>query len=186
MRYIRGAVVCVFLTTLGFAAAQEGGTPLSAEEARNVEVVQRAVDELWNRTTPTDPYNVQFELYHLPFEFHAYRDAETGGTLHRKSTPTFLRDLQSSVRVAFPDLRLTVDDIVARGDTVVVRYTAEGTFTYPCIDLVCGVSAGLKATGEEVEWSGVLMYRFEDGKIAEEWRFFDWDWLDFVTRGEAR
>ncbi len=64
-------------------------------------------------------------------------------------------------RSAFPDLKVTVDLMVAEGDLVSVRWTARGTNT--------GDGNGIRATGRRVETSGTTVFRFEDGAIAEEW-----------------
>lgn len=64
-------------------------------------------------------------------------------------------------RKAFPDLEVTVDMTVAEGDLVCVRWTARGTNT--------GTGNGIPATGKRVETSGTAIFRFVDGKIAEEW-----------------
>jgi steroid delta-isomerase-like uncharacterized protein len=64
-------------------------------------------------------------------------------------------------RKAFPDLKVTVDLIVAEGDLVSVRWTARGTNT--------GSGNGIPATGKQVQTSGITMFRFADGAIAEEW-----------------
>lgn len=64
-------------------------------------------------------------------------------------------------RSAFPDLHVTPDLVIAEGDFVVVRWTARGTNT--------GTGNGIPATGRKVEVSGTAIFRFEDGRIAEEW-----------------
>lgn len=64
-------------------------------------------------------------------------------------------------RSAFPDLTMNVDLMVAEGDLVAVRWTARGTNT--------GTGNGIPATGRKVEVSGTAIFRFENGKIAEEW-----------------
>jgi len=64
-------------------------------------------------------------------------------------------------RQAFPDLKVTVDMTIAEGDLVCVRWTARGTNT--------GTGNGIPATGKRVETSGTAIFRFVDGKIAEEW-----------------
>ncbi len=63
-------------------------------------------------------------------------------------------------RQAFPDLKVTVDMTIAEGDLVCVRWTARGTNT--------GTGNGIPATGKRVETSGTAIFRFVDGKIAEE------------------
>ena len=64
-------------------------------------------------------------------------------------------------RSAFPDLAVNVDLIVAERDLVAVRWTARGTNT--------GSGNGIPATGRKVQVSGTAIFRFVDGKIAEEW-----------------
>lgn len=64
-------------------------------------------------------------------------------------------------RAAFPDLRVSVDLIVAEGDLVAVRWTARGTNT--------GTGNGIPATGRRAEVSGTTVFRFANGEIAEEW-----------------
>lgn len=64
-------------------------------------------------------------------------------------------------RSAFPDLVFTLDHVVAEGDLVSVHWTARGTNT--------GTGNGLPATGRRVQVSGIALFRFEDGAIAEEW-----------------
>jgi steroid delta-isomerase-like uncharacterized protein len=64
-------------------------------------------------------------------------------------------------RDAFPDLAVNVDLIVAEGDLVAVRWTARGTNT--------GTGNGIPATGRKVQVSGTAIFRFVDGRIAEEW-----------------
>jgi predicted ester cyclase len=61
----------------------------------------------------------------------------------------------------FPDLTVAHVFAVAQGDIVAVRWTARGTSK--------GSFLMLPPTGEEVEYTGVSMYRIEDGKIAEIW-----------------
>jgi steroid delta-isomerase-like uncharacterized protein len=64
-------------------------------------------------------------------------------------------------RQAFPDLKVSVDLIVAEGDLVSVRWTARGTNS--------GTGNGIPATGKYVQTSGTTVFRFVDGAIAEEW-----------------
>ena len=64
-------------------------------------------------------------------------------------------------RLAFPDLKVSVDLIVAEDDLVAVRWTARGTNS--------GAGNGIPATGKQVRTSGTAIFRFVDGAIAEEW-----------------
>jgi predicted ester cyclase len=66
---------------------------------------------------------------------------------------------------AFPDLRIVIDKIVAEGDLVAVRFTAEGTNS--------GSANGLPATGKRIRIAAMTILRFVDGKAVEEWPTFD-------------
>ncbi len=64
-------------------------------------------------------------------------------------------------RSAFPDLRLTIEDMIAEGDEVACRFTAKGTHTGPF--------SGLPPTGKAVSMTGIEIFRISDGRIAEIW-----------------
>lgn len=62
---------------------------------------------------------------------------------------------------AFPDYAGHNEAIVAEDDLVVVRYHASGTHT--------GEYKDVEPTGIRATWTGMSMYRVEDGQIAEIW-----------------
>lgn len=62
---------------------------------------------------------------------------------------------------AFPDLDLTIQDEVAAGDRVAVRWTWTATHA--------GDLMGMPPTGKHVHAAGMDVYRVVDGKIAEVW-----------------
>ena len=62
---------------------------------------------------------------------------------------------------AFPDLRLTIQDIAAEGDTVAARVAFRGTHR--------GEFQGLPPTGKEVAFSSIEIDRVVDGKVEEHW-----------------
>lgn len=66
---------------------------------------------------------------------------------------------------AFPDLKLSIVDIVAEGDKVVVRFEAPGTHQ--------GAFGGIQPTGRRAVWKGLVMYHVVGDKITEAWA--DWD-----------
>lgn len=61
----------------------------------------------------------------------------------------------------FPDYTGETEAIVAEEDNVVVRYSVSGTHT--------GEYRDVEPTGHTVEWTGMVMYRIEEGRIAEIW-----------------
>ena len=67
----------------------------------------------------------------------------------------------SATWAAFEDIAFQVEQIVAHGEIVAVRWSARGTST--------GHFMGMPATGKPIGFTGVSMYRLEHGKIAEIW-----------------
>ena len=75
-------------------------------------------------------------------------------------------------REAFPDLTLTIEDVMACDDKVVMRWTGEGTFQNEFM--------GLQPTGEKGDpVQGIGIDRFDDdGKVVESWG--QWDTLTLL------
>jgi predicted ester cyclase len=64
---------------------------------------------------------------------------------------------------------ITVEEMIAEGDRVMVRWSSSGTHQ--------GESHGLPPTGKQVTNSGINIFRVADGKIAEVWDIYDRLWL---------
>jgi steroid delta-isomerase-like uncharacterized protein len=65
----------------------------------------------------------------------------------------------------FPDLRVTIEDMIAEGDKVVIRFTTHGTQR--------GALGGIPPTGKQVAVSTIEITRIAGGKIAEDWGLDD-------------
>lgn len=74
------------------------------------------------------------------------------------------RRYYSELWAAFPDMHLTVEDIVAEGDTVAGRFVVTGTHLGPF--------KGIASTGKEVRFEGMTMLHFREGKCVERWGIF--------------
>ena len=72
---------------------------------------------------------------------------------------------RAEILAALPDLHVAVEDVVADGDRVAVRWRATGTHTGPF--------AGKRATGQAVAFQGVTWIRCAGGKMVEGWDCFD-------------
>jgi steroid delta-isomerase-like uncharacterized protein len=72
-----------------------------------------------------------------------------------------LKHYVSTYRTAFPDIQDTVEEIVAEGDKVVVRWRSRGTHQ--------GEFMGVAPTGREVAFTGMRLFRIAENKIAESW-----------------
>jgi steroid delta-isomerase-like uncharacterized protein len=66
---------------------------------------------------------------------------------------------------AFPDLHITVEDLIEEGDKVVERDTVTGTHQ--------GEYNGLPPTGKSVAYNEIFIMRFVNGRIAEIWGVVD-------------
>ena len=56
----------------------------------------------------------------------------------------------------FPDIHVTIEDIVAEGDKVVVRNTWRATDS---------------GSGQKIEFGGIVIWRIAEGKLAERWAY---------------
>ncbi len=72
-----------------------------------------------------------------------------------------LKHYVTEYRSAFPDIQDTVEDVVAEGDKVVVRWTSRGTHQ--------GEFKGVAPTGRHVTFTGMRLFRIAQNKIAESW-----------------
>jgi steroid delta-isomerase-like uncharacterized protein len=79
--------------------------------------------------------------------------------------PEDMRVALDMIRAGFPDIHVTIEDIIAEGDRVVVRNTWRGTHL--------GEFNGIPATGNKVEISGIVIWRIENGLITERWATID-------------
>jgi steroid delta-isomerase-like uncharacterized protein len=146
--------------SLRFFSLDDGGAAASTanndQAQRNKSVARRIFDDVLSRGR----YEVSDGLYTSDFVGH-------GGP----RTFTHAESLAEARgwRSAFPDLQVTVDLVIAENDFVVVRWTARGTNT--------GTGNGIPATGKKVSVSGTAIFRFVDGKIAEEWATGDTLWM---------
>jgi len=92
--------------------------------------------------------------------------AWSGGTVGTVTGSANVAGLFASVVAAFPDAQITINDIFAQGDQVVVRVVVSGTQE--------GAILGIPASGRFVQWDGVDVYRLSDGKISNIWAGDDW------------
>jgi steroid delta-isomerase-like uncharacterized protein len=83
-----------------------------------------------------------------------------------------LKESARGYRAAFPDLKMTVDQAIAEGDVVAVRWTARGTHK--------GDLFGISPTGKQATVTGITIDRYKGGKIAESWT--NWDTLGLLQQ----
>jgi steroid delta-isomerase-like uncharacterized protein len=128
----------------------------------NKAIVRRLFAELWNN----GKLSVADEIFTPNYEHHD------------SSTPDFGRGPDSEkkratlYRTAFPDLHLTIEDVIAEGETVMTRWSCRGTHR--------GDLNGIEPTGKQFAISGVTVARVSDGKIAE--GYVNWDALGLMQQ----
>jgi predicted ester cyclase len=135
----------------------------------NKALIRRFYEEVWGKGDP----DVSDEVFLDDYIRHDLRPsvAEPGPAGQTKIALDFRR--------AIPDLDWRVDLILADGEFVVGRWTATGTHTGPW--------GAMAPTGRSIAFSGVNIFRFENGKVAEIWNHRDdlglMTQLDAVTVG---
>jgi steroid delta-isomerase-like uncharacterized protein len=124
----------------------------TSPQARNKAVAGRVFDEIFNQ----GKFQVADEIYASDFVNHG---------LHRNFDLQADQAAVHAEKKAFPDLKMTVNLMVAEGDLVTVVWTFRGTNT--------AAGYGLPPTGASIELRGITVWRIVDGKIREEWTSFD-------------
>jgi steroid delta-isomerase-like uncharacterized protein len=112
-------------------------------------LARRWFDDLFSRGD-LDAAN---EILSADFIDHLPREEERG-----------LEELKHYVtiyRSAFPDIQDTVEEVVAEGDKVVVRWTSRGTHQ--------GEFMGVAPTGRQVTFTGMRLFRIAENKMVESW-----------------
>ena len=123
------------------------GDPMN--EQSNVALARRWFTEVWNER--------------LDATVHELLDPQAVGYLEglvSRGIPKFF-EARSYILGAFPDFELTIEDMIAEGDSVVARWSAHGTHR--------GENLGIPATGTRVHFRGMTWLRFANGRIIEGW-----------------
>ena len=128
----------------------------------NKNAVRRLFEEVWNKGN----LQVTDELFTPNYTHHDASTPDVGrGPESEKKRATLYR-------AAFPDFRLTIEDLIADGETVMARWSCRGTHK--------GDLSGIAPTGKQFTISGVSIARFANGKMAEGW--VNWDALGLMQQ----
>jgi len=125
-------------------------------------VLLRYVDEVWNKGNLAAADAVVAPGY----RHHDPAFAEQPGGLDG------LKRLVARSHDTFPDIEITIEDLIAEGDRAVVRWTARGTHR--------GALLGIAATGRVVRMAGITVVRLSDGRVGESWTH--WNSLDLLRQ----
>ncbi len=129
-----------------------------SKESENKEIIGRWFTAVWGNPADisiVDELGTPDILVHYPMH---------GPRKGRDAVKKFLTEF----REAFPDLNFwAVGDLIAEGDFVAGRWDGGGTHTGPAFsDLPVGSLPA--ASGKKIRFTGMTVFRLEDGKIAEE------------------
>jgi steroid delta-isomerase-like uncharacterized protein len=120
---------------------------MSEVENKNKKLVGRVYEDLWNQ----GHWDAADELF---------------------SEPAGVRKFIQEFLAAIPDLQHTVEELVAEGDRVVARFSAQGTHT--------GIWKQYPPRGNHIWYSGVTWVRIEAGKIVSHQTW--WDTLEVIQQ----
>lgn len=133
---------------------------MSVEENRAI--IRRGIEEGWNKQS-----------------LDVFDEVVAGDVVHHNWETRGVEAFKGHIldgMTAFPDCHMTIEDMIAEGDRVAVRYTFRGTQR--------GETQGIPPTGKTVAVPGIFICRCRDGRIVEEWDF--WDDLGLLQQLGAR
>jgi len=116
-------------------------------------ITQRLYDEIWNGQC----YETAADLFDPEFR-HDAAPGIRGGAAKVAAIRGY--------HAAFPDLRISIDDLVIGDDRAAARWTVTGTDT--------GGLKGRPPTGRSVRAWGVEHLGIRDGRVVSDWLGVDW------------
>jgi steroid delta-isomerase-like uncharacterized protein len=121
---------------------------MSTEE--NKLIMRRIYEETWNKG------NLAFVDQNFAPSYIVH-DPIQGVTNDREG----MKQRVTMMRTAFPDMHITIEDIITEGDKLVQRWVAQGTHK--------GELMGIAPTGKQVTITGINISRIVGGKLVEDW-----------------
>jgi steroid delta-isomerase-like uncharacterized protein len=118
----------------------------------NIAAIEAAVEKM--NTGDLEGY---LELYAENVVLHGYPPGVEGKAGANAFYTSFAK--------ALPDIRITIEDVMAEGDKVAARFKVQGTHSDELM--------GVPATGNSVDVEGQSFFRFENGQITERWQSLD-------------
>lgn len=113
-------------------------------------IARQYIDGLWNRgdLATADTILAADFVENIPFP-----GQEPG--------PEGYKQLVTQFRTVFPDLHFTIEELIAEGDRVMVRWSGRGTHRAEL--------AGIPATGKAITMTGIDIFQITNGQITERW-----------------
>jgi predicted ester cyclase len=119
----------------------------------NKAIVRRYLEEVWTKRTPE-----ALEEFYPSYDLVQQEGPAEQGLPSLDDAIEYVRQVQA----AFPDLSVTIEDIIAEEDRVAVRTTWRGTYEGEPI-------GGIDPTNETVTLSGNVIWRIVKGKVVHMW-----------------
>jgi steroid delta-isomerase-like uncharacterized protein len=116
----------------------------------NKAIVRREMEQVWNK-----------HRLDLVEEFFTEDAVVHAASFPSRSGLEAVREDLATMLNAYPDIQVNIEDEIAEGDKVVVRWTMRATHQ--------GELFGIPPTGKQITNAGINIYRLVNGKIAGEW-----------------
>ncbi|GII30129.1 ester cyclase [Planotetraspora mira] len=129
----------------------------TAQEARNKETYHRFHDAVNSGDLEVISKAID-EFIHPDARFHTAEPTDVTAVQAQKHVWAILLR-------AFPDIHVTVEDLLAEGDKIVARQTVTGTNS--------GEYRGMPPTGKSVTYQEIFIARFADGQVTDIWGVVD-------------
>ena len=124
----------------------------STTTEKNMQLARRAVEGFNERNlTVFDELFAEDVIDHTPQGVTKGRDGPKEGL--------------ETLYAAFPDLEITIDELIGDGDTVALRSTHRGTHEGKFLDI--------EQTGKQIEIENMVFAHIEDGTVVERWVLAD-------------
>ena len=138
------AILLLLSSAVSAASAQAAPDPLEANKV----LVRRYIDEVLSAN----------KLEKLEEMLGADFKDSTPGVKVKETGLDIIRAAQSRIRFVFPTVEYKIEDLIAEGDKVLARYTVRAT-----------THAEEGAPSQNVEITGMTLFRISEGKIREVW-----------------
>src|SRR5688500_14508985 len=119
-------------------------------------LVRRWLEGVWNRKN-VDTID---EMFAADGVMHGL--GENGRAL---PGPQAFKPFHAKFIGAFPDIHITINDVITEGDRCAVRFTCEGTHR--------GGHLGVPPTNRRVVFTAMAFARFRNGQLVEGWNEID-------------
>ena len=149
---VKSSVLC-FAVLIG-ACGRAPDSKADLQEEANKALIRREFEEVWNQ----GKLEVMDEIYAADIVFHYPSSPDIHGA-------EGVKPIAKMFYTAFPDMQYTIEDMIAEGDKVAIRWTLTGTHK--------GELMGVSPIGVQVTFRGNTIVRLDGGRYVELWSSFD-------------